>query len=97
MRHIIRFSIRSLVWFSKRGGWELGDVHAEMRRAWYSAELMAKIGAFNEAIDTDEHGVAQSIFDELRNNEEIDGAELVGMSTDLAFLAPSKETLDSTF
>ena len=97
MRHIIRFSIRSLVWFSKRGGWGLGDVHAEMRRAWYSAELVAKIGAFNKAIDADEYGVAQSIFDDLRSNEEIDGAELVGMSTDLAFLAPSKETLDPTF
>lgn len=79
MRHLIRFSTRALAWLGKRGGWNLGDVHAEMRKAWYSAELMSKIGAFNQAIDADEYDVAQSIFDELRSNEEIDGAELVGM------------------
>jgi hypothetical protein len=49
---------------------------------------MAKIAAFHAALDGDEYGVAERLLEELRRDEEIDGAELVGMGTDLAFLRP---------
>lgn len=76
--------LRLLAWLGKRRGMELSGVCAELRREWYSRELIAKIAAFHAALDSDEYDVAERLL------EEIDGAELVGMSTDLAFLRPDR-------
>lgn len=78
--------LRLLAWLGKRRGMELSSVCAELRREWYSRELIAKIAAFHAALDRDEYEVAERLLDEIRSDGEIDGAELVGMSTDMAFL-----------
>jgi hypothetical protein len=82
--------LRLLAWLSKRRGMELSGVCAELRREWYSRELIARIAAFHAALDGDEYEVAERLLEELRRDGEIDGAELVGMSTDLAFLRPDR-------
>ncbi len=37
--------LRLLAWLGKRRGMELSSVCAELRREWYSRELIAKIAA----------------------------------------------------